>query len=189
MPVAVEPGNAVAAGEEHYDTGVTPTHKEHVDTGVILTQEEAELLTGQSIHPDIFDIIPTGNLIFVVTEELPEKYGDIIIPKNVHKPPAGVGYIIAAGPYAGHESYARASGVASIGIIANTPHALLGLHILFGAHTGTPIHLTMLEKRFSGQVLMMVARDAQAIDGNSKSLVERAQDKIVGDSAALIVSA
>ncbi len=164
-----------------------------VDTGVILTQEEAELLTGQSIHPDIFTIKPTGNLIFVVTEKLLNMHGKIIIPESAHKPPAGVGYIIAAGPYAGHPNYALATGVASIGVIcsANEPSALLGLHVLFGAHTGTPLHLSIKDPKWSAQVIMMVARDIQALDTNPVALVARVQDKVIADSEeqALIVSA
>ncbi len=157
-----------------------------VQLGVILAQDVAERITGQKINPAIFDIIPTGNLIFVVVEENPDKRGLIILPETARGEPAGVGHIIAAGPYAGHTMYAT-GGVAAVGVIAANPEALLGLHVLFGMHVGTPIRLSLIEPKYNGQVYMMVARDIQAIDTNPIALGDRIQDKIITDSESLIV--
>jgi hypothetical protein len=167
---------------EEIEEAPTQPIRSSVQFGVSLVREDAEALTGQSIHPEVFDILPTGNLIFVVVEQAPPKYGEIHIPDSVHKPPAGVGYVIAAGPQAGHPMYAENNGVAAIGAIAPQPQHLLGLHVLFGAHTGVPIKLSMLEAKYEGQVLMMVARDIQAIDLNPKSLCARVQEKINRES-------
>ena len=158
-----------------------------VSYGVALDHESAELVTGQTIHPGIFDMFPTGNLIHVVVEKNPEEYGAIKLPDTIHKEPAGVGYVIAAGPYAGNQMYAQMGGVSAIGVICESPSDLLGLHCMFGQHVGVPIRLSMLERKYNGQVFIMTSRDLMLIDTNPKSLVQRVQDDIGKDS--VIVSA
>ena len=149
-----------------------------VEKGAILSQEEAERLTGQKIHPELFSLMPTGNLVFVVEEKLSDDFSDkIAMPQNMYKPPAGCGWVIAAGPLAGNEMYSQMVGVASIGAISSRPEDLLGLHILMGVQTGVPISLSLLDRKYQGQVVMMTSRDIQAIDLNPVSLVKRVQNE------------
>ena len=154
--------------------------------GHILEQDQAESLTGQTISPEIFNMIPSGNLIFVVVEEQPDTYGSIKLPDAAFKEPPGCGYIIGVGPFAGSEELALRTSVGAIGIVAPNPTDLLGVHCLFGAHTGVPIRTNMLERRFTGQVLIMSSRDIQVVDLNSESLVKRVQKGI--EEKSLLVS-
>lgn len=143
--------------------------------GVSLTQDSAQELTGQKIDPEIFDLQPTGNLIFCCIEQTPEDYG-LIKMVTQYKEPPGCGYIIAAGPFAGQDP--QTQGVSAIGIVGR-PEELLGLHVIFGAHSGVPIRVNLTEGRYNGQVFMMPSKDIQAIDLNSKPLGDRIQERIL----------
>jgi len=149
--------------------------------GVQLSQAAAQSLTGQLIDPEIFDLCPTGNLLFCVVEKTPEDYGHIRMVSN-YKDPAGCGYIIACGPYAGSEP--SMGGVSAIGVVGDKPEDLLGLHVIFGAHSGVPIRVTMTEARFNAQVVMMASRDIQGIDQNPVPLGDRIQKKILSETGS-----
>ncbi len=143
--------------------------------GVSLTQESAQTLTGQKIDPEIFDLHPTGNLLFICVEETPEDYGLIKMVSQFKEPP-GCGYIIAAGPFAGQVP--QTQGISAIGVVGD-PHDLLGLHVIFGAHSGVPIRVNLTENRYNGQIFMMTSKDIQAIDLNPQTLGSRVQKKIL----------
>ena len=159
--------------------------------GHMMHREDAEELAGQSIHPDVFDMRPTGNLVFVVLEVVPSKAGMLHIPDTVGKAPSGVGYIIAVGPYAGHLMYAQHGGVAAVGPICDNPKDLIGVHAIFSRTAGVPLQLTLLEEQFTGHVLMMPSRDIQSVDLNRRSLVARVAEEYERQSEAksLLVSA
>ncbi len=170
-----------------------PQPEQTVRLGHILVPEQAEEITGLKIAPEIFQMVPTGNLILVVVEPQPRSYGMIEIPDSVYKAPVGCGYIIGVGPYAGDENFALRATVGAIGIISQLPSDLLGAHVLFGQHTGVPIRTNMLEKKYEiedggGQVLIMTSRDIQVIDLNPEPLVKRVQAKIdqEGESSLIV---
>ncbi len=157
-----------------------------------MTEEATGILTQQAVHPAFFGARATGNLIHVIVEENPEKYDLIHIPDTVHKPPAGVGYVVGVGPMAGNRKYMEMGGVASIGPIVKDPRDLLGMHAFFGAHTGIPLHYSMLDRKFEAAIIQMVSRDITAYDLDRINLVQRLQAKLREDneaSAKLIVEA
>ena len=152
----------------------------------IMKAEEILSLTGQDVAPDVLTIHPTGNLIHVLLEPPPEEFGLIKIPDYIQSmEKMGVGYVIAAGPRAGHSDYA---GVLSgaMGIIAhikdneydNSPLNILGLHVIFGSHTGMPLRVSMMDREFRAAVLVMSAKDIRGVDTNPKSLTKRVEEKM-----------
>jgi hypothetical protein len=144
--------------------------------GYIMLREDVEELTGQTVHPEVFSIEPTGNLIHVLVEEEPEEYGSIIIPKTVYNAERmGVGYIIAVGPVAGNVAYAHNPG--SIGVVRESPPELLGLHVIFAAHMGVPLRVSMLDKEFRAAVLVMSSKDIRGVDQNPDTLTGRAVER------------
>lgn len=151
-------------------------------TGYILTADEIFELTGQKIHPDILTVHPTGNLIHVLLEEPPKEFGMIKLPDSeIGKEKMGIGWIIAAGPRAGHPDYAVPS-PSPIGIIGGGPglegpECLLGLHIIFGSHTGMPLRVSMLDREFRSSVLVMSAKDVRGVDTDPTSLSQRVEER------------
>ncbi len=150
-------------------------------------------LTGQEIHPDILTVHPTGNLIHVLLEPPPEEFGLIKIPDYIQSmEKMGVGYVIAAGPRAGHEDYAGVlSG--SIGVIRGylpgtsnsdvdlakaLPALLLGLHVIFGSHTGMPLRVSLMDREFRAAVLVMSAKDIRGVDTNPVALTKRVEERM-----------
>ena len=135
--------------------------------------EDVKELTGQEVHPEVFSMEPTGNLIHVVLEKEPEEYGHIIIPKEMmDATKMGCGYIMAAGPVAGSPLYA--GGMGAIGVTREDPTELLGLHVIFAQHIGVPIRVSMLETQYKGAVLVMTSKDIRAVDSNPEPLTDRA---------------
>lgn len=155
-------------------TEVLPKTRDPYYQGHIMPQADAERLTGRRIHPEIFSIEPTGNLIHVILEQEPEEYGHIILPNIGNNENMGVGYIIAAGPVAGDPGYTTV-GPGAIGVIAGHPSDLLGLHVIFASHVGSPLRVSMLDREFRAAVLIMSSRDIRAVDQNLESLTERAK--------------
>lgn len=127
--------------------------------------------TGQNVHPEIYSTLPTGNLIYVVPEKAPETHGLIKLPAGTTDRP-GMGYIIAAGPQAGDIVY-TGNPVAPVGIIADKPQDLLGLHVVFGASVGMPLRMDITDREFMAAVLIMTSKDIRAVDSNPESLVSR----------------
>jgi len=159
----------------------------------IMKAEEILELTGQEIAPDVLTVHPTGNLLHILLEPPPEEFGPIIIPEYIQSmEKMGVGYIIAAGPRAGHEDYASAlSGPIGVirGYLPGTsdsdvnpaealPALLLGLHVIFGSHTGMPLRVSMMDREFRAAVLVMSAKDIRGVDTNTVSLTRRVQDRL-----------
>ena len=142
--------------------------------GFVMSPSQAESVTGQKIHPEVFSVEPTGNLIHVVLEVEPKEYGHIVLPDFGSQEKMGVGYIIAAGPMAGHPMYA-VPGPSPIGVTRNSPIDLLGLHVIFGSHTGMPLRVTMLDREFRAMVLVMTAKDIRGVDTNPEPLTKRAE--------------
>lgn len=152
----------------------------------IMTAPDIQKLTEQEIHPDILTVHPTGNLIHVLLEPPPEEFGLIKIPDYIQSmEKMGVGYIIAAGPRAGHSDYAGAlSG--PIGIIAHIPDNeydvsatnLLGLHVIFGSHTGMPLRVSLMDREFRAAVLVMSAKDIRGVDTNPIPLTRRVEERM-----------
>lgn len=142
--------------------------------GFAMSPAAVETLTGQQVHPEVFSIEPTGNLIHVLLEPLPKEYGHIILPDAGTQEKMGVGYIIAVGPMAGHPMYS-VPGPSPIGVIRAAPIDLLGLHVIFGSHTGMPLRVTMLDREFRAMVLVMTTKDIRGVDINPKSLTVRAE--------------
>ncbi len=148
----------------------------------IMTQAAIEQLTGQLVNPLVLSIHPTGNLLHILMEKPPEEYSGIIIPDTLQGSgeQMGVGWIIAAGPRAGHSDYA-ASTTGVVGVIAgsdvNAPACLLGLHVIVGSHSGMPLRVDMLDREFRSAVLVLPTRDIKGVDTNQKSLTERVVEK------------
>ncbi len=141
--------------------------------GVIIDRELIEAITGQTITPEVFTVEPTGNLIHVVLEEVPDEWGHIKLPENLLSlEPPGAGYIMAAGPYAGSMMYVQ-PGAAPIGVTCSDPSQLLGLHVIFGSTTGMPLHMSILDRKFESQVLVMTSKDVRGIDFNVEPLRDR----------------
>ena len=141
--------------------------------GVIIDRKLIETMTGQTITPEVFSVGPTGNLIHVVLEETPDEWGHIAIPEIVRsREVPGVGYIMAAGPQAGGKMYINNLS-APIGVTCSEPAQLLGLHVIFGAHTGMPLHMSVLDKRFESQVVVMSSKDIRGVDSNPEPLRNR----------------
>ena len=67
------------------------------EVGCVLSSEAITALTGQVVLDDILGVHPTGNLIHVLLEEVPETYATIVIPQTQRDlERMGIGYIIAA---------------------------------------------------------------------------------------------
>jgi len=148
--------------------------------GYIMKPEAVFELTGQHVHPDIFSVHPTGNLLHVVLEKEPKEFGSIIIPDSeLGKEKMGIGYVIAAGPRAGHADYA-VPGPSPVGVVGEgeSPECLLGLHVIFGSHTGMPLRVSMLDREFRSSVLVMSAKDIRGVDTNPISLTLRAEQRM-----------
>jgi len=142
--------------------------------GHIMEADEILKRTGQKIHPDVLTVHPSGNLIHVLLEEPPSEWGLIKLPDTiVNLQPMGIGYIIAAGPRAGHTDYAI-PGPSPVGVISGTPLLLLGLHVVFGAHRGVPLRVSIMDRDFKAQVLIMSSKDIQGVDTNPEPLTDRA---------------
>jgi hypothetical protein len=136
--------------------------------------KDVKELTKQDVHPEVFGMEPTGNLIHVVLEVEPEEYGHIVIPKTVIEgTKMGCGYIMAVGPLAGSPQYAQGGGQA-IGVLAESPAQLLGFHVLFAQHIGVPIRVSMLDTEYKGAVLVMSSKDIRGVDSNTEPLTDRA---------------
>jgi hypothetical protein len=136
--------------------------------------EDITELTGQTVHPEVLTAEPTGNLIHILVEEEPDEYGSIVIPKGiVNAERMGVGYVIAVGPQAGNPMFAQNMGGA-IGVIRDHPTEILGLHVIFGAHIGMPLRVSMLDKEFRAAVVVMSTKDVRAVDMNPEPLTKRA---------------
>jgi hypothetical protein len=141
-------------------------------------------LTGQAVSLDVLTIHPTGNLVHVLLEPPPEEYGPIKIPDYiVSDEKMGVGYIIAAGPLAGDHIYENnLSG--PIGVIQDSEVAtdrsevLLGLHVIFGSHTGMPLRVSMMDREFRAPVLVMSAKDIRGVDTNPTPLTKRIEERM-----------
>jgi len=154
--------------------------------GQIMNGPDILSLTGLEIHPDVLTIHPTGNLIHVLLEPPPEEFGGIVIPDYIQSmEKMGVGYIIAAGPLAGSHIYeGNLSG--PIGVIQDSEVAtdgcevLLGLHVIFGSHTGMPLRVSMMDREFRAAVLVMSAKDIRGVDTNPTPLTTRVQEKVKG---------
>ena len=142
--------------------------------GFVMSPQAVYELSGQDVHPEVFSIEPTGNLIHVLVEEQPEEYGNIILPQNISRENMGVGYIIAAGPMAGNPGYSAAT-PSPIGVIRDSPLELLGLHVIFSQTVGMPLRVSMLDRAFRAAVLVMQAKDIRGIDNNSEQLTKRAE--------------
>ncbi len=155
----------------------------------IMTSSAILELTHQVIHPDVLTIHPTGNLIHVILEPPPDEFGGIIIPDYIQSmEKMGVGYIIAAGPRAGHSDYAGSLSGA-VGVIGDCKGdktligfntALLGLHVIFGSHTGMPLRVSLLDREFRAAVLVMSAKDIRGVDTNPIPLTTRVQESMKG---------
>jgi hypothetical protein len=142
-----------------------------------MTPEDVFELTGQHVHPEIFSVHPTGNLLHVLLELPPKEYGLIKLPESeVGKEKMGVGYIIAAGPRAGHTDYAI-PGPSPVGVIVPMSDKLLGLHVIFGSHTGMPLRVDMMDREFMSSVLVMSAKDIRGVDVNIKPLTTRVEER------------
>ncbi len=152
--------------------------------GAIMKPADVFELTGQTVLPEIFSVHPTGNMIFVLPEEVPENYGHITIPDHLRGlERMGIGYIIAVGPKAGSPDYAT-PGPSPVGVIVGDiksgPEDLLSLHVIFNSHRGTPLRLDIMDREFRAQVLMMSSKDILGVDENSKALSERAMERSKG---------
>ena len=140
-----------------------------------MDQEAAETLTGQTIQSEVFSVHPTGHLIHVLLETVPEEFGLIKIPDNIRdREKMGVGYIIAAGPRAGHTDFAIPT-TSAVGLItSDDPESLLGLHVIFGSHTGMALRLRILDREFQSAVVVMSSKDIRGVDTNPVPLSTRA---------------
>ena len=147
---------------------------DHEWRGWVMSPRQVLELTKQTVHPEVFSIEPTGNLIHVLLETPPEEYGHIILPKNISQENMGVGYIIAVGPMAGDPRYAVPS-PAPIGVVRNSPIDLLGLHVIFSATVGMPLRVSMLDRKYMAAVLVMTAKDIRGVDLNAEPLTDRAE--------------
>ena len=135
-------------------------------------------LTGQEIDPNVLTIHPTGNLVHVLLEPPPEEFGLIKIPDTiVNNEKMGVGYIIAAGPRAGHDDYAGLLSGA-IGVIAEEPEDLLGLHVIFASHAGVPLRVSMMDREFRAPVLIFQSKDMRGVDTNPVPLTTRVTERM-----------
>ena len=154
-------------------------------------------LTGQEIHPDVLTVHPTGNLIHVLLEPPPEEFGLIKIPDYIQSmEKMGVGYVIAAGPRAGHPDYSRATS-GPIGVVAELSvdiksadtypaDHLLGLHVIFGSHTGMPLRVSMMDREFRAAVLVMSAKDIRGVDTNPVPLTKRVGERMKEDGSCVV---
>jgi hypothetical protein len=141
--------------------------------GFIMLPEDVKELTKQDVHPEVFSMEPTGNLIHVVLEVEPDEYGHLVIPKSITDGTRmGCGYIIAVGPVAGSPQYATSAG--AVGVLAQNPAQLLGYHVLFAAHIGVPIRVSMLDTEYKGAVLVMSSKDIRGVDCDAEPLTDRA---------------
>ena len=142
--------------------------------GFVMLAEDIKELTKQTIHPEVLTAEPTGNLVHVLVEEEPEEYGNIVIPKTItNSERMGIGYIIAVGPQAGNPLYAQNS-AGAIGVVRDHPTELLGLHVIFGAHLGMPLRVSMLDKEFRAAVIVLTSKDMRGVDTNPEPLTVRA---------------
>jgi hypothetical protein len=151
--------------------------------GAIMSQADVLELTGQLVNPETFSVHPTGNLIHVLLEEEPEEFGHIVIPKTLMGlEQMGVGYIIAAGPMAGSPDYAVA-GPGVIGVVVSVrgenvdSSALLGLHVFFSSHVGSPLRVSLMDREFRAPVLQMSMKDIKGVDTNPIPLTTRVVER------------
>lgn len=143
--------------------------------GWVMSPQQVKELTGQKVHPEVFSVEPTGNLIHVLLEKEPKEYGSIIIPDHIaSREKMGVGYIIAVGSAAGNPMYS-VPGPSAIGVVRSAPIDLLGLHVIFGSHVGMPLRVTMLDRDFRAMVLVMSSKDIRGVDLNLEPLTDRAE--------------
>ena len=162
----------------------SPSHQ-HSYKDLVMPRGRAEELTGQKIPPAIFTVMPTGDLLHIVVEEPPEEFGLIKIPEHIKaNERMGIGHIIAVGPRAG-DPRGAVPGPSPMGIISETgdPTELLGLHVIFGSHVGMPLRVSMLDREFRAQVLVMRSRDIRGEDSNPLPLKVRS-DQEGADHAA-----
>jgi len=147
--------------------------------GHIMPQDEAEALSGQKIPDAIFGVHPTGNIIHVLVEEFPKEWKGIVLPDYARGmgEQMGIGYIIAAGPRAGHSDHAVNTGGA-IGIIGGheNPSDLLGLHVIFASHVGMPLRVSVFDREFRAAVLVMTSKDIRGVDTNPVPLTKRVEE-------------
>ena len=145
---------------------VYPTPK--VQLGHRLSQAQAELITGQSIQPRVFDWVPSGGRLLICKDTIPEKIGSIVIPVETHTmTSAGTGWIIACGPEAGLNHLMP---IGNLIAEDNDPANLLGLHVAFSFAAGKSMRFSLYDSEYDSQVGIYAPSDVFMVDYNSNPL-------------------
>lgn len=125
------------------------------------------------IHPDHFNIVPSGHRVLVVLNPPPKMVKGIHIPDSAQKAAkGGSGWIIAAGPLVGTEPAPYPGGV-EFTCGTHGPTDVVGKQVIFSKHNGIVMKAEFIDEDFEGYVVMMTDRDILGFDQNEqKGLVE-----------------
>ncbi len=139
-----------------------------IAAGHILTHAQAELVTGQSIQPRVFDWIPQGARLLICKDTIPEKIGSIIMPVETNTmTSAGSGWIIGCGPDAG---IGHQMPIGNVIVDDNDPANLLGLHVSFTFSAGKSMRFSLYDSDYDSQVGIYSPVDVLMVDYNSNPL-------------------
>lgn len=132
----------------------------------IAKAEEFEAITGLQVHPKAFDLAPQGARIHVIREPVPEEYGSIQLPEEYRRAETmGIGWVLAVGPLA------HLDVPLPFGPILDHPSRLLYCKVLMSQTIGSCVRLSVTEREYRSNVVVMTTRDIWSIDFNPENKI------------------